>query len=59
MGLRSIAVPLYLQDRVYAGLGISAEVVRLDRKRMMERFVPALKEASIFLSQVMSARVQG
>jgi len=59
MGLRSIAVPIYLQDRVYAGLGISAEVVRIDRKRMMERFVPALKEASIFLSQVMSARVQG
>jgi IclR family pca regulon transcriptional regulator len=55
MGLRSIAVPIHLHGRVYAGLGLSAEVVRLNRKQMIERFVPALKDAAVMLSRVISS----
>lgn len=55
MGLRSIAVPIHLHGRIHASLGMSAEVVRIDRKKMIERFVPVLKEAALSLSRVMTS----
>lgn len=46
-GLRSIAVPLIQKDhRVIIALNISAQAARVPADEMVERFLPALREAS-------------
>jgi IclR family pca regulon transcriptional regulator len=56
MGLRSIAVPVAVEGRVVAAMGLSVEVARVSAAELVERCLPSLREAAASLAAALGAR---
>jgi IclR family pca regulon transcriptional regulator len=56
MGLRSIAVPVAVEGRVVAAMGLSVEVARVSVAELVERCLPPLREAAASLAAALGAR---
>ena len=55
MGHRSIAVPLRMNDRVVAALGIGCVAARVTVKLMVDDYLPRLQATADQLSEVLTA----
>jgi IclR family pca regulon transcriptional regulator len=51
LGLRAIAVPVRTrQDRIVAAINVGAHVLRVERKQMIQDFLPVLQKSTLMLS---------
>ena len=55
LGHRSIAVPIRINERVFAALGVGCIVARVTLKVMIDEYLPKLQAAADQLSEALTA----